>query len=127
MLVEILTIAIGVLVPVLMLVAVANFILKRARQEPLTIDESELQAAEAALREEGQIDWVILKRCTGPAFNHAAMTEIVGALNAEGVSATYDVVASSSVDAGVTNYMLKVLRGEEAQAAEILSRLGHRL
>ncbi len=94
----------------------------RSAGEP-KIDHAVLAEAERALRETSAQDWVVLKRCHGPAYSHAAMTEIVSALNTEGVMGTYDVVASSSADGGVTNFMLKVLAGDETRALEILARL----
>lgn len=123
MLFEILGMGIGLAVIGLMFFAVGRYMKKPMQGISSSIDERELEAAERALKEEGEQDWVILKRCHGPAFNHAAMTQIISALNEGGVTATYDVIASSSMEGGVTNYMLKVLRGEEEKGLEILARL----
>lgn len=120
---ELLGLLIGVAVPVLVLTAMVKYLMGRNRQEPVEADMTELEAAEAALKKQGKLDWVYLKRCHGPAYNHGAMTEIISALNAGGVTATYDVVASSSADGGVTNYALKVLRGDEEKGLEILAEL----
>jgi hypothetical protein len=122
MMFEFLEIAIGVAVSLLLLVAILKFVPKSVTRPPIEVDEKELEAAERALKKEGELDWVVLKRCHGPAYNHAVMTEIISTLNAGGVTATYDVVASSSVDGGVTNYMLKVLRGDEEKSLEILGQ-----
>jgi hypothetical protein len=89
---------------------------------PLEIDKDTLDAAEKALRESEAIDWVVLKRCHGPAYSHTAMSELVSLLNAEGIDATFDVISSSSADGGVTNFSLKVLRGSEADAFAALAR-----
>lgn len=88
---------------------------------PLEFDKAALDAAEQALRESEEMDWVVLKRCHGPAYSHTAMTELVSLLNAEGIDATYDVIASSSAEGGVTNFTLKVLRGSEAEAFAVLA------
>ena len=95
----------------------------RDRREPMAINHSELEAAERSLKAEANADWVVLKRCHGPAYNHAAMAALISALSAEGVRATYDVLSASSADGGVTNFMLKVVRGQERQAIEILNGL----
>src|SRR5580698_8777020 len=91
-----------VIVAVLLLVGktLFQFLPKKAPPETRdpNINYAELEAAEKALKEEGERDWVVLKRCAGPAYNHTAMTALVSALGAEGVEATYDVIASSSAD-----------------------------
>lgn len=94
----------------------------RGRREPVEIDHAALDAAERQLRASDETDWVVVKRCHGPAYTHTAMSAIVGALMEGGVEATYDVVGTSSADGGVTNYMLKVIRGSEERALEILSQ-----
>jgi hypothetical protein len=114
-------------IPLVLFLVVARALPKRVTRNASVEDPSELRAAELALKKEGELDWVVLKRCHGPAYNHAAMTEIIGALNAEDVPATYDVISSSSADGGIFNYMLKVLPGDESRALAILEKftLGH--
>ena len=73
---------------------------KPQRVETLEIDQAALDLAEKSLRESDEMDWVVLKRCHGPAYNHGVMTDLVASLNAEGVDATYDVVSSSSAEGG---------------------------
>ena len=53
----------------------------------------------------------------------AEVLDADAALAAGGVQATYDVIATSSADGGVTNYMLKVGRGDEQHALQILAKL----
>jgi hypothetical protein len=119
-----LLIGLAICFPLLVAVAVLKVsFAKKSRGEPFEVDKETLAAAEKALRAEGELDWVVLKRCHGPAYNHSAMTEIVSALSAGGVQATYDVIASSSADGGVTNYVVKVIRGQESLGHEILSGL----
>lgn len=115
-----LVIFLGLAFPILVVLAYLRVLSRRAKVADLEIDKTALAEAENALRETDERDWVVLKRCHGPAYNHSAMVELVSALNAEGIEATYDVVASSSADGGVTNYMLKVIREHETQAREVL-------
>lgn len=97
----------------------------REPRQPVEIDHAALDAAERQLRASDETDWVVVKRCHGPAYTHTAMSAIVGALMDGGVEATYDVVGTSSADGGVTNYMLKVIRGSEERALEILSQMNY--
>ncbi len=117
----ILTIAFACVFPILLGLAIYRVFLSKRQHKPLEIDQRELQAAEREMVAEGNKDWVVLKRCHGPAYNHAAMTELVSQLTTQGVESTYDVISASSAEGGVTNYILKVLRGSETQAIEILS------
>lgn len=96
---------------------------RTAPQAQFEIDHAELETAERELRESKNPDWVVLKRCHGPAYNHAAMAALVSALEEQGIPATYDVLSSSSADGGVTNYMLKVHSGTEEEAARVLAEL----
>ena len=110
--------------PLLLGVAIYQILFaKRLRHEPFEIDHKALKLAEVTLAVEGKRDWVVVKRCHGPAYTHSAMAELVGAIAVGGVEATYDVVGTSSADGGITNYLLKVIRGTESEALEILARL----
>ena len=121
----IIAIALAVAFPLLVAVAIYKLMLRRpARETALVFDRAALKSAEDALRASDEKNWVVLKRCHGPGYTHTAMIDIVNALAAEGVEATYDVVGTSSADGGVTNYMIKVVQGSEERALEILARLG---
>ena len=120
----ILAIVISVALPVVLGVTAYAFVFKkRGAREPEQVDHAELAAAERALKAAGSRDWVVVKRCHGPAYTHMAMTEIMGRLAEADIDATYDVIAASSADGGVTNYVIKVIRGEEAKALEALANL----
>jgi hypothetical protein len=93
------------------------------RSNSLEIDQVALNAAEQELKSQGEKEWVVLKRCHGPAYTHNAMSEIVSYLAAEGIEATYDVYGISSADMGVTNFILKVLAKDEVRASKILSEM----
>jgi len=119
-----LAILISVALPVVLgVVAFQLFFKKTVQRGPEAIDFAELAAAEKDLKEAGERDWVVVKRCHGPAYTHMAMTEIMGKLAEADVDATYDVIAASSADGGVTNYVIKVIRGEESKALEVLAKL----
>jgi len=91
--------------------------------ETIPIDEAALERAERELKAAGERDWIVLRRYHGPAYSHTAMLEIVSALAAEGIEATYEVITTSSADGGVTNYMLKVVPEDEERARETLDGL----
>ncbi|MBI1861237.1 MAG: hypothetical protein HYR96_10005 [Deltaproteobacteria bacterium] len=114
-------------IPVFLVISV--FRARRAKRRQhlfVEIDHSALRAAEENLKAHQDQDWVVLKRCHGPGYSHTTMAEIVSSLAAEGVEATYDIIGTSSAEGGVTNFMLMVIRGQEAQALEALARIESR-
>jgi hypothetical protein len=121
---ELIIIFFGLIVPALFffLIFLKTRKPKRTFGSSLQIDQSALDAAEKELREQGEKDWIVLKRCHGPAYTHTAMSEIISHLASEGIEATYDVYGASSADMGVTNFMLKVLAKDEERAREVLNK-----
>jgi len=91
-------------------------------QPPSEIDEKLLAEAEADLKANADdTQWVFLKRLSGPGYSHASIIDLIAKLEAAGVEATYENIASSSAEMGVTNFMIKVRPGFEAQALAVLS------
>lgn len=114
----------GLLILLALVVAVPLLLKRPPRVEKLR--NPELEAAEKRLADEGEKEWVVLTRFSGPAYTHNAMSEIISELTSRGVEATYDVISTSMAEAGVTNYMLKVLPGSEEAAREILAEMNDR-
>ncbi len=125
-------ILLGSAFPLILGVALYHFVFKK-RSDPSSlsgpssssygIDLVALAAAERDLKAAGERDWVVVKRCHGPAYTHMAMTDLIGKLAEADIDATYDVIATSSADGGVTNYVIKVIRGTEVAALEVLAKL----
>jgi len=114
---------IGIVVLALVLYTIKWF--KTSKPNPSGADKAELNEAEAALAESitQTGEWTIVRQYHGPGYNHNVMLDIINKMAAEGIEATYDVIAAASAEMGVTNYVVKVPRQYETQANEFLEKL----